>query len=405
VSTTTFLPSEREVLQVGTTRGKFADNFAGVAAAAGQPSIDALIARGWRIVRSNGITVTLNNGSLVLGLGTTNGSEFLMVGPARQTIPANLTAVLALSQRLAANEVRVGYVAVDPSTGLPIPHGSLAGSFANYAAMLFTGTTATTATLETLADNLASPRALAAANMATTAAAADYSIEVRNEDVTILSGVADSNAVRTTGSARSSVVVPNPDLAYAPFVWVRNVAAPASNTNVTLNRIVALDIQELQAEVGGGRGNQTPSQSVPVVIAAGGAATPVSISGTTGVSGAAVATTNGLTAHKLISAASTNLTSVKTTAGRISGGIVTNASASWRYLKLFSKNSAPVIPTDVPFATIGLPPNSSVDLGALFDQYGIHFAAGIAYAITAGPADADNTAIGANEVVVLLLFA
>lgn len=401
MSTTTFLPSEREVLQVGTTRGKFADNFAGVAAAAGQPSIDALIARGWRIVRSNGITVTLNNGSLVLGLGTTNGSEFLMVGPARHTLPANLSATLLLSQRLAANETRIGYVAVDPSTGLPVAHASLAGSFANYTAFLLTGTGATTATLEAMGDSLAAPRSAAAANSAGTNANADYSIEVRNEDVTLVSAAADSNAVRATGSARLSSTVPNIDLVYAPFVWVRNVAAPATNTNVTLSRIVALDIQELQAEVGGGRGNQTPSQAMPVFLAGAGSS-QLSVA-VTGASGAA--TTNGLTPHKLISAASTNLTSVKTSQGRVSGGIVTNASASWRYLKLFNKNSAPVIGTDVPIATVGLPPNSQVNLGSVFDQYGIHFAAGIAYAITAGPADADNAAIGANEVVVLLLFA
>lgn len=395
-----FIESDPNIVQVGSTSKKFADNFAGVAAAAGQPSIDALIARGWNIVRNTGVTVTLNNGSLVLGLGTANGNEFLMVGPSMQTIPANITATLLMSQRIANNEVRFGYVAVNPVTGLPVAHASLAGSFANYTAALFNGTVATTAVLETLGDNLAAPRTATAANSAGTNANADYSLEVRNEDVTMVSAAADTNTTRATGSARVSTAVPNIQLVYAPFVWVRNTAAAASNTNVTLSRIVALDIQELQAEVGGGRGNLTPSQSVPVAVTSFAPAINAVI---TGASGAA--TPNGLTPHKLISAATTNLTSVKASQGRIAGGIITNASASWRYVKFFNKNSAPVIGTDVPVLTVGIPPNGQVNLGSVFDQYGIHFAAGIAYALTTGPTDADNVAVGANEIVVALLFA
>jgi hypothetical protein len=396
-----FIESDPTIVQVGSTSKKFADNFAGVAAAAGQPSVNALIARGWNIVRNTGVTVTLNNGSLVLGLGTASGNEFLMVGPSVQTIPANITATLLMSQRIANNEIRFGYVAVNPMTGLPVAHASLPGSFANYTAALFNGTTATTAVLEALGDNLAASRTASAASSATTAAAADYSLEVRNEDVTLVSSTADTNATRANGSARLSSSVPNVQLVYAPFIWVRNTAAAASNTNVTFQRIVALDIQELQAEVGGGRGNQTPSQSIPVFLAGyNGQQLNIGVADARGV-----ATANGLTPHKLISAASTNLTSVKTSQGRISGGVVTNASASWRYLKFFNKNSAPVIPTDIPVLTVGIPPNGQLNLGSVFDQYGLHFAAGIAYAITGAPADADTTAVGANEVVVALLFA
>lgn len=396
----TYFQTDPDIQQISSTRNKFAESFSGVAAAAGQPSVDALTARGWSVLRNSGVTVTLNNGSLVLGLGTASGNEFLMVGRARQTIPANITATFLMSQRIAGNEVRFGYVAVDPFTGLPIPHASLAGSFANYTAALFSSTSATAAILETLGDNLAAPRTVSVGSSAGTNVNADYSLEVRNEDVTLVSSVTDSNAARAVGSGRLSSSVPNVELVYAPFVWVRNTAAAASNTNVTLSRIVALDIQELQAEVGGGRGNQTPSQAVPVVVAASGAATSVSVINATSTNA-----TNGLTPHKLISAATTNLTSVKTSQGRISGGIITNAAASWRYVKFFNKNAAPVIGTDVPILTVGIPPNGQVHLGSVFDQYGIHFTAGIAYALTTGPTDADNVAVGANEVVVALLFA
>jgi hypothetical protein len=403
MSVTRAIESDPQITQIGTTRRKFAANFAGPNLAAGQASIDDLVGSGWQVVRNTGVTVTLTNNTLVLGLGTANGNEFMLVAPSLQTIPANLIAILQLSQRIAGNEVRFGYVEIDPSTGLPVPHPSIAGEFRNYTAALFNGTTATTAVLEAMGGGATAKRSVTVASMATTASAADYALEARNEDVTLLSQVADNVAARTSGAGRISSMVPNPSLTYAPFIWVRNISAAASNTNVTFSRIVAVDIQELQAEVGGGRGNITPSQAVPVALVSGGNA--VAVSGTAAVTGSGVATTNGLTPHKLISAASTNLTSVKTTAGRVSGGILTNASASWRYVKFFNKNSAPVIPTDVPILTIGIPPNGQLNLGSVFDQYGLFFAAGIAYAITGAPADADTTAVGANEVVVALLFA
>lgn len=398
----TYFQTDPDIQQISSTRNKFAESFSGVAAAAGQPSVDALTARGWSVLRNSGVTVTLNNGSLVLGLGTASGNEFLMVGPARQTIPANLTATFLMSQRIAGNEVRFGYVAVDPFTGLPIPHATLPGFFANFAAMLFSSTTGATGRLEASADSIGTVRQVASGNtMTATSAACDYSMEVRNEDITLVSSVADDVAIRASGAIRISSVVPDIQLVYAPFVWVRNNGAAASNTNVTLNRIVSLDIQELQAEVGGGRGNQTPSQSVPVVVTGGAAAgINVTVVGSTGSSA-----TNGLSGHRLISAATTNATSVKASQGRVFGGSVSNTSAAWRYIKFFSKNSAPVLGTDTPVATVGIPPNSTVGLGAIFDQYGMHFSAGIAYALTTGAADADTGAVGANEVVVTILFA
>lgn len=87
------------------------------------------------------------------------------------------------------------------------------------------------------------------------------------------------------------------------------------------------------------------------------------------------------------------------------GGTVANTSASWRYLKFYSKNAAPVPGTDVPIFTVPLAPGSTEGLATIFDQYGLHCAAGIAYSITGAPADADTTAITAGDVVLSLLFA
>jgi hypothetical protein len=400
VSETLFLQSSQPITQIGTTSNKFATNFAGENIPAGQATLDELLGAGWRIHRNTGVTVAQTNNALVLGLGTAVGNELMLVTPSLQTIPANLIAILQISQRIAGNEIRFGYVEVNPSTGVPIDHPFIPNEFRNYAAALFSGTSATTVALETMGGGATAKRSVSATGMASTASVSEYAIEARNEDITLLSQASDSATARSVGAARISSMVPNPALTYAPFIWVRNVSAAASNTNVTISRIVAVDIQELQAEVGGGRGNQLPSQAMPVVLAAAGVATPVTITAASGTS-----STNGLTPHKLISAATTNATSVKTSQGRISGGRISNSSASWRYVKFYNKNSAPVVGTDVPIATFGVAPGGFLNLADVFDQYGLHFAAGIAYAITGAPADADTTAIAANEVVVALLFA
>jgi hypothetical protein len=108
------------------------------------------------------------------------------------------------------------------------------------------------------------------------------------------------------------------------------------------------------------------------------------------------------TFHRLLSANTTNLTSVKTTAGTINSLTISNTNASATYfLKIYNKASAPVPGTDTPIHTISLPPGTrSIDTGA----YGIRLATGIAYSITGAVADADTTAIPASEVLVNMSY-
>lgn len=105
------------------------------------------------------------------------------------------------------------------------------------------------------------------------------------------------------------------------------------------------------------------------------------------------------TPFNLNSAASTNATSLKSSAGSITTLMVSNLSASARYLKLFNKASAPVPGTDTPFMTIPLPANTFQNLP--LSDMGIRFSTGIAYAITASAALNDASSIGANEVQIL----
>jgi hypothetical protein len=119
------------------------------------------------------------------------------------------------------------------------------------------------------------------------------------------------------------------------------------------------------------------------------------ISGTQPVSGSVSSTPGTPQAAILNSAASTNGTVIKASAGIIYGGIITNRADSARFLKLH--NSTTVTPgTTAVQLCIELPANSTtyIDPGLL----GIRFTTGICVSVTGLEADNDTTAIGAGEV-------
>lgn len=98
----------------------------------------------------------------------------------------------------------------------------------------------------------------------------------------------------------------------------------------------------------------------------------------------------------LTSAATTNATSSKSTAGNLFEIAADNFNAAARFLKLYNKASAPTVGTDVPVLTIPIPANGSVCIP--FGTIGKRFTTGIAFAITGLQAVADTTAIAAGEV-------
>lgn len=116
-------------------------------------------------------------------------------------------------------------------------------------------------------------------------------------------------------------------------------------------------------------------------------------------------TSGGLSAESLISAATTNATSVKASGGQVYSIYAHNTNASPRYLKLYNKASAPTVGTDTPFLRLPIPGNANGAGFVLNTDMGVAMGTGIAFAITAGVADSDTTAIAANEVVVNLFYA
>ena len=116
------------------------------------------------------------------------------------------------------------------------------------------------------------------------------------------------------------------------------------------------------------------------------------------------ATAGGLsTVGRLISAAATtNAASLKASAGRLYKVRGYNAAATALYLKIYNKASAPTVGTDTPVVTITLKPLDVFDVD--FSGIGQFFAAGIAYALTTGSADADTGALTLADVTGLNLW-
>lgn len=103
--------------------------------------------------------------------------------------------------------------------------------------------------------------------------------------------------------------------------------------------------------------------------------------------------------YRLLSAATTNSNLIQAGQSQVFTYSFHNQTAAFKFVKLYNKATAPTIGTDVPRVTIPVPPNSYV----AFDSVnGIYFPLGLGVGVTNLIADADTTAVVANDVVVNL---
>lgn len=133
------------------------------------------------------------------------------------------------------------------------------------------------------------------------------------------------------------------------------------------------------------------------------------VTGTQPVSGTVTATVTGGTVLPVTptttftnSAASTNATVIKGSAGTLWSVVVSNINAAARYLKFYNKATAPTVGTDTPVLVIAIPAGATVPVS--FGANGVRFATGIGLAITAGAADSDTAAVAAGEIKVATTF-
>lgn len=105
---------------------------------------------------------------------------------------------------------------------------------------------------------------------------------------------------------------------------------------------------------------------------------------------------NTPTALFVNSAATTNATSVKASAGTLYSIVVSNSGAAAAFLKLYNSAAAPTVGTTAIALTIPIPASSVITV--TFGSLGQRFATGIALAITNLVAETDATAVAANQV-------
>ena len=120
------------------------------------------------------------------------------------------------------------------------------------------------------------------------------------------------------------------------------------------------------------------------------------------VSGTATTTPATPTPSNVNSAATTNATVVKGSAGTLYNIGASNTGAAAAFIKLYNKATAPTVGTDVPVLTLVVPASGNVDFD--LGPMGHRFATGIGLAITNLAADSDTTAVAANQVKVLTSF-
>lgn len=111
-------------------------------------------------------------------------------------------------------------------------------------------------------------------------------------------------------------------------------------------------------------------------------------------------TTGGPSIYHLVSAATTNATNVKASAGQLYGWSVFNTNAAVRYLKLHNTAGTPIAGTGVVY-TIGVPAGggSNINLGA-----GLAFSTGIGISTVTEGADAGTTAVASGDLIINLHY-
>lgn len=109
---------------------------------------------------------------------------------------------------------------------------------------------------------------------------------------------------------------------------------------------------------------------------------------------------NGLSKFHLVSAATTNATSVKASQGNLYGYYIYNSNAAARKVCLHNTAGTPTAGAAVTDSFV-IPPTSAANCS--FEQ-GIQFSTGIGITTVTGLADSDNTVVAANDLIINLYY-
>jgi hypothetical protein len=405
-------PNGNSVLTHTTLDSLFSDDFGGSAVSStGWTAIDGGLAANPNLGNGaltqakigsgiTGITDSVSGSALTVSMNTTLGAERWYLSNQVFAGKEDILVILSKSQALAANSIFIGLVEVDPTTLVPLLNpnfaadGNGSGEFTNRGGCEFgLSATATAYQAEAIGDS-SSLKAVGVTGVAAAwSTTQECLIEIDSRDITVSTASVDSTAAKAAGASRVSTQCPNDKRLYKLLMRFKNPTAPASNTTVTIQRIIVVDNYEQRVQVSTGEGDSIGQKGVPTNVV-----------NTPTVTATLTSAANAMGRHKLFSAATTNATSVKASAGKLVGGVIANMTTSVRYFKLYNKASAPTVGTDTPVYTFPLQPNTTYYVADMIAMLGDQFAAGIAYAITGGLPDSDTTAIAANDVAVNLAY-
>ena len=173
----------------------------------------------------------------------------------------------------------------------------------------------------------------------------------------------------------------------------RDADTSAVGTDNEIAPLLVNAIGALKVEIFDGGDSHTVDGTVTANLATG--------TNTVGNVGLAPRTSGGLTTYHLVSAATTNATNIKASAGQVYGWYIYNANAAMRKVAFHNSASAPTAGASI-FLTLCIPPTSAANVE--FTE-GIPFSSGIGITTVTGMADSDATAVAANDLNINIFYA
>ena len=320
-----------------------------------------------------GITTDLSNGLTLVK--DTAVSEFLLVSKASFTIPCRLTFAINMAGRQNNQTIEVGFVELNDDGS---PNLSRRAGFA------FDGPTNTVCKNRNVLNTQFGDATL---TVSATTTPQVYTLDASVDEHWFMTvgGLNSPNAKQSVAKADRWLL--NPDKMHSVYFRVLNSAVVAANT-IKLAYVAVEDYNEIMSEINGGRGGGEGSRSIPTAIAN----TPPVIPNPSASTGGGSSNIN------IIAAAGTNAALLKASAANLVELYASNLTASFKFVKLFNKSTAPVPGTDTPIRTYAIPPNSTIVLNTVAGAR--VFTSGLGIAITGGAAALDATPVAAADVIV-----
>jgi hypothetical protein len=103
----------------------------------------------------------------------------------------------------------------------------------------------------------------------------------------------------------------------------------------------------------------------------------------------------------LVSAATTNATNIKASAGTVNGWYIYNSNANARKINFYNSNTTPVLGTTTISYSVVIPGLAATNVS--FPD-GINFSSGIGISTVTGLADSDATAVALNDLNINIFY-